>query len=85
MMLNKPDGGFMPLDPVLSFTAEEKEIKSQYETGMIKAAEEFAVQYILSPEYGDKEWNEWLEKAKSLGADEVIKQYNAAQKRYNEL
>ena len=84
-MLNKPDGGLMPLDPVLSFTPEEIDIYSKYTTQIIKAAEEFAVKYILSDNYGEKEWNEWLTKAKSLGTDTVIEQYNKAQVRYDAL
>ena len=85
MMLNKEGGGFMPLDPVLAFNEEEKEIKAKYETAIGKAAEEFAVKYVLSDTSGDKDWNEWLEKLKKLGGDEVIKQYNTAQERYNKL
>ena len=44
-----------------------------------------AVKYILSDNYGEKEWNEWLIKAKSLGTDTVIEQYNKAQVRYDAL
>ena len=85
MMNNKEGGGYMPLDPVLSFTPEEIDIYSKYTTQIIKAAEEFAVKYILSDNYGEKEWNEWLTKAKSLGTDTVIEQYNKAQVRYDAL
>lgn len=85
LMNNKPGGGFLPVDPVLAFTGEEKDIRSKYESGISKAAEEFAVKYVLNDNYGDKEWNDWLKKAKTLGIDEVLKQYNNAQERYNKL
>ena len=63
----------------------EIDIYSKYTTQIIKAAEELAVKYILSDNYGEKEWNEWLIKAKSLGTDTVIEQYNKAQVRYDAL
>ena len=85
MMNNKEGGGYMPLDPVLSFTPDEIDINSKYTTGITKAAEEFATKYILDDKYGEKEWNEWLNKAKTLGADIVIEQYNKAQVRYDAL
>lgn len=85
MMNKKPGGGYMPSDPVLSFTPSEIDEYSKYTSGIAKAAEEFATKYILSDTYGEKEWNEWLNKAKSLGADIVIEQYNKAQERYNKL
>ena len=44
----------------------------------------FAFEYILNG-YGDKEWNDWLVKAQSLNVNEVIQQYNKAQKRYDAL
>ncbi len=85
MMNNKEGGGYMPLDPVLSFTDEEREIKSQYSSELEKAAQEFATKYVLTDSYGEKEWNEWLKKAKELGCDKVIEQNNNAQERYNKL
>ena len=85
MMLNKEGGGFMPLDPVLAFTEEEREVRSKYESAITKAAEEFAVKYVLTDNSGDKEWNDWLARLKKLGAEEVLKQYNDAQERYNKL
>ena len=85
MMNNKQGGGFMPRDPEISFTSEEKDENSKYTSGISKAAEEFATKYILSDNYGEKEWNEWLNKAKILGVETVIKNYNKAQERYNKL
>ena len=83
-LMNSKEDGYMPIDPVLAFTAEERDIRSQYESGLAKASEEFATKYILNG-YGEKEWNEWVEKAKSLGADKVAEQYNKAQERYDQL
>ncbi len=85
LMNNKPGGGFMPYDPEVSLTPEETEITSEYITQISKAAEEFSTKYILDEKYGEKEWNEWLEKAKTLGTDIVIEQYNKAQARYDAL
>ena len=82
---NKPGGGYLEEDPVLSFNAEEKEVKSKYEASISKAAEEFAVKYVLNEKYGDKEWEEWLKKVKTLGTEEVLKAYNNAQVRYDQL
>lgn len=39
--------------------------------------------YVLGTKTGDAAWNEWLDKAKSLGVDEVVKAYNNAQARYD--
>ena len=38
--------------------------------------------YVLN-NLGDKEWNEWLKKAESLGYKELVKVYNDAQKRFD--
>ncbi len=84
MMNNKEGGGYLPQDPVLSFTPEERKINSQYASGISKAAEEFATKYILN-NLGDKEWNEWVAKAKRLGADKIVEVCNAAQVRYDQL
>lgn len=85
LMNNKEGGGYMPLDPELAFLPEETETISEYTAAIEKAAEEFAIKYILDEKYGEKEWNEWIKKAKSLGVDTVIEQYNKAQERYNKL
>ena len=74
-----------PLDPKLTFTAEEMEIKAKYMSGLKKATKEFYVQYIMNPASGDKEWNEWLEKAERNGVSKLEKVYNDAQKRYDAL
>ena len=85
LMNNKQGGGYMPLDPELSFTAEETETNSKYTTVISKAAEEFATKYVLGAETGDTAWNNWLKKAESLGAKEIIDAYNNAQARYEKL
>lgn len=71
------------LDPQLIFTQEEIEIKTEYMPNLIRATQEFYTQYILNESSGDKEWNEWLKKAESLGASKLEKVYNDAQERYN--
>ena len=85
MMNNMPGGGYLPEDPVLPFDTEAKDAKNQYESGIFKAAEEFAVKYILNDSYGEKEWNEWLEKAESLGVSKMIAHYNRLQEIYDKL
>lgn len=72
-----------PADPKLAFTAEEKEIITKYMPNLTKAAKEFNSLYVLGTKTGDAAWNEWLDKAKSLGVDEVVKAYNDAQARYD--
>ena len=68
----------------LSFTKEENDVLSRYQTSYAKAAEEFSTNYVLK-NYGDKEWAEWLKEAKKLGAEEILKVYNDAQKRYDAM
>ncbi len=72
-----------PLDPVLSFTMEEKEVINDCKTKLETAGKEFASKYVLGTETGDAAWNAWVEKANSLGAEKVITIYNEAQKRYD--
>ena len=66
-----------PLDPELAFTKEEIEKKNEYLLALDKAGKEFAVKYIL----GNADWNEWVKKANSLGAEDVTKIYNDAYQR----
>ena len=70
-----------PMDPVLQFTPEEKETINEYQTELETAGKEFATKYILGTESGDAVWNAWVEKAKSLGCDEITDIYNEAQKK----
>ena len=73
-----------PIDPILVYTDEEKEIKNKILADFDKAGKEFATKYVLN-NGGDKEWNDWLKKAESLGYKELVKVYNDAQKRYDKL
>ncbi len=66
-----------PSDPELAFTKEETEKKNEYLISLQKAGKEFAVKYIL----GNADWSEWVEKANSLGAEDVTKIYNDAYNR----
>lgn len=86
MMLNKEGGGFLPEDPLLTYTAEEKQIFSDYNAKIEKATSEFCSKYILSSnpsETGDMAWTAWLKQADSLGVQAVTDAYNAAQARYD--
>lgn len=67
-----------PLDPILSFTTEETKKKNEYAINLQAAGKEFAVKYIL----GNESWDAWVQKANSLGAEELTKIYNDAQARY---
>ena len=85
MINNMEGGGYWPEDPAPILSVEEKEICAKYKTSLQKAAEEFATKYVLGTETGDAAWNNWLNKAKSLGAEEIVKAYNDAQARYDSL
>ena len=81
MMTSKEDG-FWPEDPVLTFNEEEKKVIEKYLVSLETAAKEFATKYVLT---GKESWENWLKKAQSLGADEIVKAYNSAQGRYDKL
>ena len=74
-----------PLDPKLTFTKEELEIRTKYFSELKRATKEFYVQYIMNPKAGDKEWNAWLKDAEKHGVSQLEKIYNDAQKRYDAL
>ena len=81
MMTSKEDG-FWPEDPVLTFNEEEKKVIEKHLVSLETAAKEFATKYVLT---GKESWENWLKKAQSLGADEIVKAYNSAQGRYDKL
>ncbi len=72
-----------PIDPILQFTAEEKETINKYTTQLETAGKEFATKYILGTATGETAWKEWINKAEQLGANKIADIYNAAQKRYD--
>jgi len=72
-----------PLDPVLKFTDNETSTIAEYAQQLQKAGEEFSAQYIFNANSGDKEWNDWLARAKQLGEDKLVEAYNTAQSRFN--
>ncbi|GEM_PF-187055 len=72
-----------PMDPILPFTAEEQKAVNDYMTKLDTAGREFASKYIVANETGESAWNAWIQKAESLGASEMVKIYNEAQKRYD--
>ncbi len=84
-IMNKKEDGYWPTDPQPYFEDAEQKVLDKYMVAFDKSALEFSTKYVLSENYGDKEWNEWLAKAKSLGENEIIKTYNDAQARYDKL
>ncbi len=81
LMTSKEDG-FWPEDPSLTFNEEENKVVEKYMTSLEKAAREFATKYVLN---GNQSWEEWLKKAETLGAKEIVDAYNSAQNRYDKL
>jgi len=71
---NMEGGGYNPFDPVLVFTDEELEVINELQPNIKKAAEEFLTKYVL----GNESWDSWVEHAKKLGSDELVKIYNDA-------
>lgn len=72
-----------PMDPILPFTEEEQKLVNDYQTKLDTAGKEFSSKYVLGSETGDAAWNAWVQKANSLGTEELVKIYNNAQMRYN--
>ena len=84
LMANKAGGGFIPESPEATMSAEEQEIRSQYDPNLRKAHEEFVSKYILTKDQtGDKAWEAWVKQAEQLGAKKIEDAYNAALARYN--
>lgn len=71
------------LDPVLKFTDEETATIAELRPQLLKAANEFAVRYILTKNQGDAQWQEWLNTAKKMNEEKYIKAFNDAQKRFD--
>jgi putative aldouronate transport system substrate-binding protein len=62
--------------PVVTFDDADQQFVDSKMSELVTTAKEFSTKYILS-NYGEKEWNDWLAKAKNLGSDEIIEKYNA--------
>lgn len=75
-------GGFEPMDPVMSFDDKTSNDVVKYITALSKEFETVMFNYIVGSNTGDKAWNEWLNTAKKLGEDQLIKIYND---RYNKF
>ena len=75
-------GGFEPMDPVMSFDDKTSNDVVKYITALSKEFETVMFNYIVVSNTGDKAWNEWLNTAKKLGEDQLIKIYND---RYNKF
>jgi putative aldouronate transport system substrate-binding protein len=73
---------YEPLDPVLKFTNDENAKLAEILASLQKEADTFSTKYIVTKSHGEKEWNEWLQKAEKLGAKQYIDIFSAAQKRF---
>ncbi len=80
--INK-DKLYEAMDPLLKFTDDETSEMVELTTIIQKAGVEFAVQYVLDKNFGDAQWEEWLNTAQKLNASKLEEIYNAAQARYN--
>ncbi len=70
-------GGFEPLDPYVTFADQDDVSKvTDLITKLTKKFEEVMFKYIIGQDSGDAAWNKWLNEAKKLGADELVKLYN---------
>lgn len=74
---------FEPIDPILSFAAEELDIIKEYEVKLKTARDQFCTKYVVDPQYGDEQWAQWNNEVQSLGMNKLVEVYNNAQKRYN--
>jgi len=74
---------FTPMDPILSFSDAVLERNNEILTNLDTKAYEFAAKYVMNANYGEAEWNKWISEAKALGLDEIEKNYNDAQKKYD--
>ena len=71
------------IDPQLKFTDDETSEMVELTTALQKTGVEFAVQYVLDKNFGDAQWNEWLNNAQKLNASKLEEIYNTAQSRFN--
>ena len=71
------------MDPILSFSDAVLERNNEILTNLDTKAYEFAAKYVMNANYGEAEWNKWISEAKALGLDEIEKNYNDAQKKYD--
>jgi len=69
--------------PLLVFTAEESEIRAEYESSLLQASAEFSAKYVMDKAYGDAQWNEWVSSTEKLGIKSYLYVFNTAQKRYD--
>lgn len=70
-------------DPIVKFTEAENEIVTELTAALQKKAEEFSAKYVIDPNYGEKQWNDWVAEAQKLGIQKLVDAYNTAQKRYD--
>jgi len=68
--------------PILNFTAEERSIYDQYLTDLNTYLDEAVQNFITGKTDVNTGWDAYVERAKSLGADEIVKVYESAYQRY---
>lgn len=74
---------FLPEIPILGFDDAVVEKNAEILTNLNTKAFEFAMHYVMNPDYGEDDWKKWLAEAKVLEIDEIEKNYNDAQKIYD--
>ncbi len=74
---------FVDKDPILRFSDTILERNGELMTDLETKAFELAMNYVIDNSYGETQWQNWLKEAKALGVDELVKNYNDAQKLYD--
>jgi putative aldouronate transport system substrate-binding protein len=74
---------FRPADPILRFSDAVLERNGEIITNLDTKAYEFATNYLLNGNYGEAEWEKWVNDAKALGLEEIEQNHNDAQKAYD--
>lgn len=69
-------GGFDPEDPEVTFVGDDISKVADIKTKLAAEFEAVMFKYIVGQDTGDAAWNKWLNKAKQLGEDELVKIYN---------
>lgn len=70
-------------DPMLKFNAEEREVINEMLALVKKEVSEFSSKYVIDKNYGDSQWQEWLNKVEKMQVQKLVDAYNSAQKRYD--
>ncbi len=68
--------------PAVRFETDQKAQVSKWMNDLNAAAMEFAENYVLGGDREETSWDQWLEKARALGAEELIALYNRQYQKY---